>query len=207
MQTIGFLGCRASAAGVQLDPDNIEAIRSWPLPLGTRTEVQKFLGFASYYRNFLPGFAKIAAPLTDLLKKDRALVWAHAEDRAPKTRIVHLTSAPVLVLPDFDKRFLLTTAASDARLGVLLSQQPDESKKMPYYSMLFGSLYPDRVALRTARRRAVCGLVGRKKVSTLLLRKTFHGSSRPPVTDASYEKFSGLRQSSSFSVAGAAAAI
>ena len=58
MQTISFLGYRVSATGVQPDPDKIEAIRSWPLPLGTRTEVQKFLGLASYYRNFIPGFAK-----------------------------------------------------------------------------------------------------------------------------------------------------
>ena len=129
MQTIGVLGYRVSATGVQSDPDKIEAIRSWPLPLGTRTEVQKFLGLASYYRNFIPGFAKIAAPLTDLLKKDRPLVWTDAEDKAAKTLIAHLTSATVLALPDFDKYFFLTTDASDAAVGVMFSQQADESKK------------------------------------------------------------------------------
>ena len=39
MQAIGFLGYSVSATGVQPDPDKIEAIRPWPLPLGTRTEV------------------------------------------------------------------------------------------------------------------------------------------------------------------------
>ena len=106
-----------------------EAIWSWPLPLSTRTKVQKFLGLASYYRNFIPGFAKIAAPLTDLLKKDRPLVWTDAENKAAKTLIAHLTSAPVLALPDFDKHFFLTTDASDAAVGVMLSQQADESRK------------------------------------------------------------------------------
>ena len=129
MQNIGFLGYRVSATGVQPDPDKIEAIRSWPLPLGTRTGVQKCLGLASYYRNFIPGFAKIAAPLTDLLKKDRLLVWTDAEDKAAKTLIAHLTSAPVLALPDFDKHVFVTTDASDAAVGVLLSEQADESKK------------------------------------------------------------------------------
>ena len=95
----------------------------------TRTEIQKFLVFASYYRNFIPGFAKTAAPLTDLLKKDRLFVWTDAEDKVAKTLIAHLTSAPVRALPDFDKHFFLTTDASDAAVGVMLSQQADESKK------------------------------------------------------------------------------
>ena len=99
------------------DPVKLEAIRSWPLPLGTRTEVQKFLGLASYYRTFIPGFAKIAAPLADLPKKDRQLVWTDAEDKATKTLIAHLTSAPMLGLPDVDKQFFLTTDASDAAVG------------------------------------------------------------------------------------------
>ena len=133
-------GYRVSATGVQPDPDKTEAIRSWPLPLGTRTEVQKFLGLASYYRNFIPGFAKIAAPLTDLLKKDRLLVWTDAEDKAAKTLIAHFTSAPVLASPDFDKHFFLTTDASDAAMGAMLSHQPDESKNhhfMACYSHRF----------------------------------------------------------------------
>ena len=82
-QTIGFLGYRVSAAGVQPDQAKIEAVRAWLLPRGTRTEVQKFLGLASYYRNFIPGFAEIPAPLDDLFK-DRPLVWTDAEDKAAK---------------------------------------------------------------------------------------------------------------------------
>ena len=175
-----------------------------PVPV---TKVQKSLWLASYCRNFIPSCAKIAAPLTDLLKKDSLLVWTDAEDKAAKTLIAHLTSAPVLTLPDFDKPCFLTTDASDAAVGVMPSQQAAESKNAPYYSMLFSSLYPDRAALPSAREGAICGLVGRQKVSTLLVRKTFHGSNRPPVIDASYEEFSGLRQSASCSVAGAAATI
>ena len=176
MQTIGYLGYCVSAACVQPDPDKIEAILSWPLPPGTRTEVQRFLGLASYYRNIIPGFAKIAAPLTDLLKKDMLLVWTDAEDKVAKGLISHLTSAPVLALPDFDKHFFLTSDASDSAVGLMLSQQPDESKRAPYYSTRLSSLYPDRVALPSAREGATCGLVGRQKVSTLPVRQTFHGS-------------------------------
>ena len=91
--------------------------------------IQKFLELASYYRNFIPGFAKIAAPLTDLLKKDRPLVWTDADDMPAKTLIAHLTSAPVLALSDFDKHVFLTTDASDVAVGLMLSQQADDPKK------------------------------------------------------------------------------
>ncbi|CDJ30653.1 uncharacterized protein EMH_0006960 [Eimeria mitis] len=129
MQTISFLGFRVFAAGVQPDPAKIEAIQRWPLPLYTRTDVQKFLGLASYYRNFIPGFARIAAPLTDLLKKEKQFIWTENEDEAARRLIGHLTSSPVLALPDFDKPFFLTTDASDAAVGVMLSHQAIGSKK------------------------------------------------------------------------------
>ena len=49
-------------------------------------------------------------------------MWTDAENKAAKTLIAHLTSAPVLALPDFDKHFFLTTDASAAAVGVVLSQ-------------------------------------------------------------------------------------
>ncbi|CDJ28247.1 OSJNBb0049I21.6 protein, related [Eimeria mitis] len=72
----------------------IEAIQRWPLPLYTRTDVQKFLGLASYYRNFIPGFARIAAPLAGLLKKEKQFIWTENEDEAARRLIGHLTSSP-----------------------------------------------------------------------------------------------------------------
>ena len=129
MATVNFLGYRVSAAGVQPDPAKIEAIRAWPLPLRTRKDVQKFLGLASYYRNFIPGFARIAAPLTDLLKQDKDFVWTAQEEAAAQTLISHLVTSPVLSLPDFDKTFFLTTDASDEAVGVVLSQQAERSPK------------------------------------------------------------------------------
>lgn len=129
MKTVNFLGYRVSAVGVQPDPKKLEAISAWPLPLHKRKDVQKFLGLASYYRNFIPGFARIAAPLTDLLKKEKQFVWTQAEEVAAKTLISHLTAAPVLALPDFGKQFYLTTDASDAAVGAILSQQAENSRK------------------------------------------------------------------------------
>ena len=49
-------------------------------------------------------------------------MWTDEEDKAAKMLRAHLTSAPVLALPDFDKHFFLTTDASDAAVGVMLSR-------------------------------------------------------------------------------------
>ncbi|CDJ36322.1 uncharacterized protein EMH_0078200 [Eimeria mitis] len=96
----------------------IEAIQRCPLPLYTLTDVQKFLGLASYYHNFILRFALIVAPLTDLLKKEKQFIWTKNEDEAARRLIGHLTSSPVPALPDFDEPFLLTTDANDTQSGL-----------------------------------------------------------------------------------------
>ncbi|CDJ28644.1 LOW QUALITY PROTEIN: uncharacterized protein EMH_0042660 [Eimeria mitis] len=69
-----------SRTEVEPDPPKIEAIQRWPLPLRTTTDVQKFVGLTPYYRNFIPGVARIAAPLTDLFEKNKQSIWTENED-------------------------------------------------------------------------------------------------------------------------------
>ena len=64
-----FMRHRVSAQRLQVLPDKVKAIELWPVPTSV-TEVQSFLGLASFYRRFLPAFAAVASPLTDLTKRD-----------------------------------------------------------------------------------------------------------------------------------------
>jgi hypothetical protein len=50
-----------------MEGDRVKAVRNWPIPT-TVKEVQRFLGFANYYRRFIRGFGQVAAPITALLK-------------------------------------------------------------------------------------------------------------------------------------------
>ena len=68
-QQIEYLGHVVSREGVKVDGCKVEAIRQWPLPKSVK-QLRAFLGLASYYRRFIHGFAMVAVPLIDLLKKD-----------------------------------------------------------------------------------------------------------------------------------------
>ena len=66
-----YLGHIVSEDGIRIDPEKIEAVLQWPVPL-TVTDVRSFLGLTNYYRRFLKGYAKIARPLTNLISRENA---------------------------------------------------------------------------------------------------------------------------------------
>ena len=61
-----------SAEGIQTDPEKLRAVNRYPTPTDVKP-LRSFLGLASYYRRFVPGLSKIAAPLNALTRKDVAL--------------------------------------------------------------------------------------------------------------------------------------
>ena len=62
-----FLGHILSKDGISPNPDKIQKVKDWPVPTNAK-EVHSFLGLASYYRRFVPQFAKWANPLHDLIR-------------------------------------------------------------------------------------------------------------------------------------------
>ena len=67
-ETVAYLGHVISGVGVAVDPDKIKAIMDWKPPKTLR-DLRSFLGLTGYYRKFISGYASVAAPMTDLLKK------------------------------------------------------------------------------------------------------------------------------------------
>ena len=86
------------------------------------SEVRSFLGLARYYRNFVEGFSKIAAPLTKLTKKDVKYDWVDASQQSFEELKGRLTSAPVLALPNGRDGFIVYSDASRQGLGCVLMQ-------------------------------------------------------------------------------------
>ncbi|GJP44684.1 hypothetical protein CLOM_g4047 [Closterium sp. NIES-68] len=119
LEKVQFLGHMVSAQGVHVDPKKIEVVRTWKTPENVK-DLQQFLGFANYYNRFVPQYAKIAAPLTNLLKKNMPYKWEPKHQEAVEQLKHALTSAPVLILPDPERDYVIEADASDLAVGAVL---------------------------------------------------------------------------------------
>jgi len=71
---VSFLGHLLSGDGIEVQAEKVKAVRGWPVPRNI-SELRSYLGMVSYYRQFIPGFANIAAPLHKLLRKSSMYEW------------------------------------------------------------------------------------------------------------------------------------
>jgi hypothetical protein len=111
-----------SPKGTVVDPGKVKEVLEWKPPM-TVSEVQNFLGLASYYRRFILNFSKITKPITELLKKGNNYVWSEACDEAFKHLKKLLTTSPLLARPDTMKPFDVYCDASGTGLGGVLLQE------------------------------------------------------------------------------------
>jgi len=70
VREVEFLGVVISPKGEEIQKKKVEGVLNWPAPRNIK-EVQKFLGLANYYRRFIKDFARIAAPLHMLVRKEQ----------------------------------------------------------------------------------------------------------------------------------------
>lgn len=127
---VEHLGHLITPFGLKPNPRLVSAVREFQTPNDVR-ELRRFLGLASYYRKFVPKFAKIAEPLHRLTCKEAEFVWSDDCQHAFDSLKQKLTQAPVLAYPSFDKDLVLETDASIKGIGAILSQQQDDGKLHP----------------------------------------------------------------------------
>jgi len=127
-QETKFLGFIISKDGIKVCPSREECIRNYPVPKCAK-HVRQFLGLASYYRKFIKSFATISEPLSQLTHKVIKFEWDPKCEKAFRTLIDRLLNTPVLIFPDFTRRFRLSTDASNCGLGAVLSQVDDEGNE------------------------------------------------------------------------------
>ena len=130
-QSLEFLGHIVSKGLIKPVPGKVDAILSAPRPR-TKKEVRSFLGLVGYYRKFIPNFAAIAVPISDLTKNGKAtnVEWGEAQELAFTTLKSRITTAPILHLPHTEKTYVLRTDASDKGIGAVLMQDV-EGEKFP----------------------------------------------------------------------------
>ncbi len=129
-QEVEYLGHIITRDGLKPNPSHVAAVAEYPTPQSVK-DVQQFVGLASYYRRFIPNFAKVACPLHALTRKGEQIQWTPECQESFTTLKEKLTSAPVLAYPDFDKDFVLKTDASVRGLGAVLSQKQGDARYHP----------------------------------------------------------------------------
>jgi hypothetical protein len=139
-QSVNFLGHVVSKDGIAPNPEKVESIQRVP-KLESIPAVRSFLGMTGYYRQFVPNYGVIAAPLYDatkaLAKGERfSARWSPDLHEAFRILKEALLSAPILAYPNMEKPFLLYTDASNAGVGYALAQVGEDGKEHPIH---FGS--------------------------------------------------------------------
>lgn len=132
-KSVEFLGFVISKNGITTNPQKVEAIQKFPPPT-TLKELRSFLGLAGYYRRFIRDYAKLANPLTSLLRGEEGRISKNASNKVKinlnekaidafnKIKNSLMSRDVILSFPNFDKEFELTTDASQYAIGAVLSQ-------------------------------------------------------------------------------------
>ncbi|XP_071082591.1 uncharacterized protein [Haliotis cracherodii] len=86
-----FLGHRVGSGLIQPEGKNVEKILNVERPQ-TKKQVRALLGLTGYYRKFIPNYAAIAVPLTDLTKKGKSnkVVWTESQELSFTTLKTHV---------------------------------------------------------------------------------------------------------------------
>ena len=162
--SVVFLGHVLSKNGISPNPEKVSKVKDWPVPKSAK-EVHSFLGLASYYRRFIPQFAKWASPLHKLIrpvatKKKCAgkkisplspnlppFQWSPECQESFERLKEALITVPVLSYLDYSKPFTLEMDTSLKGLGAVLSQE-DSDGNVHVVSFMSHTLKPYEKSMR-----------------------------------------------------------
>ena len=120
--SLHYLGHVITANGLQPLPEKVKAIKTMPKP-SDKTQVRQLLGLVGYYRKFIPNYADLTRPLSQLTRKNTLYEWNDQCNAAFEELKQSLTSDPVLVYPDPNQPYVLFTDASKYAWSGLLAQE------------------------------------------------------------------------------------
>ena len=126
VQRTKYLGFILEAGkGVSMDPDKTKAIQQWEAPSTVRG-VRGFLGFANFYRRFIPHFSRLAKPLVRLTKKDTPFSWGLEQEQSFAALKEAFLSDEVLAPFDPELRTRVECDSSGRAIGAVLLQEDGE---------------------------------------------------------------------------------
>ena len=118
---VEYLGMIVKPGQLAMDPVKLDGIASWLTPTKVK-DVRSFLGFANFYRRFIPDYSNVARPLLDLTKKNLPWNWSSTCQSSFVSLKCLFLAKPVLHLPDLSAPFAVATDASKYASGAILLQ-------------------------------------------------------------------------------------
>ncbi|GMF49356.1 unnamed protein product [Phytophthora fragariaefolia] len=173
---VAFLGHIVTPAGILPNPEKLKAGMNVVSPHDLHS-VRAFLGLTSYFRRYIPGYTAISAPIERLKVKGAEFVW-NADCEAAFFQLKRrLVEPPILVYPDFSKRFKLYVDSSRLAVGACLMQTVDGSERVtPYASKLLVGSEKKGVHMTDGTSKIECWGIARatRKLRCYLDRTEFH---------------------------------
>ena len=136
---VKYLGLWITQEGVEVGPGKISSILDIPPPKNVK-QVQSFLQTCSWYRKFIPSFAEVSRPLSNLTKKKTPWTWGEGEQKAFESLKKCLVTAPILKQADETEPYIIRCDASNFAVGaVLLQGLGGDEHPVEYASRLLSS--------------------------------------------------------------------
>jgi len=127
VRKVEFLGVVIGPGRVRMQKEKVDGVLSWLTPRSAK-DVQKFIGLANYYRQFIQDFSRVAKPLNMLVGKDRKWEWEAEQEKAFEELKRRFTMEPVLAVPDRDQEMRVEADMSDYATGGTLSVKGTDRK-------------------------------------------------------------------------------
>lgn len=134
-RNIEVFGNEIENGTIKSSSSKIKAVNKYPEPKNIK-ELQRFLGFANYFRKFIDNYAFLAKPLTDLTKKDIKFKLGDEEKNAFQTLKSKIVERPVLMIyqPNAETQ-LHTDASKFATAAILMQRNPEDNEFHPVLFM------------------------------------------------------------------------
>ena len=169
---VPFVGQTIQEGEIYPQEDKVRQILDAPVPK-TKKQLRSFLGLVGYYRQYIPKFADVAVPLTDLTKKGmpNMIVWNASQEQAFQDLKQALASKSILKMPDFSRIFIVQTDASETGVGAALLQEYDDGKFCVEYASK--KLLPRETRYSTIEKECLAVVWAIKKFAKYLYGKEF----------------------------------
>lgn len=126
-KVVKYLGYNITTNKIEIDQQRLEEIKNYPKPKNLRT-LRGFLGIMNYYKKFIPNYSEETMQLLKLLRKNVKWKWEKHQELAFQRLKLIIFNNMNLIHPDFNKKFILKTDASDYAISAALVQFHDSTE-------------------------------------------------------------------------------